>query len=268
MKRTIGQAQSEAFASLQGTSKTPDLDAAWLLQSIVRCNEPSWLISHADTLLTESQGQQLAHLLHRRQQGEPVAYLLGEAGFYGRIFAVTPDVLIPRPETENLVDEARRVLRELSEIRGRPLRVADIGTGSGCIAITLALEEPDAISSIIATDISRPALTVARRNAARLGVSDITWKHGSMMEPIESEAIDLIVSNPPYVPSSELRVAAQDPATRGLLFEPTNALDGGEDGMTYVNQIRRHGVPAVIEQQGGEIVRLNYPQSSPQEHQR
>lgn len=157
-------------------------------------------------------------LLARRLAGEPVAYILGEREFYGFVLEVTPAVLIPRPETELLVDTALAL---------RPKRILEIGTGSGAIAIALAHGLPDA--SIIATDISQAALDVAVRNGARHKTNNVEWMLSDGYAQIPQQPFDLIVSNPPYVESNDECMETGD-----LRFEPRLALAGGIDGLDVI----------------------------------
>ena len=173
-----------------------------------------------DRPLDEQELTAIRELIRRRGKGEPVAYITGTREFYGRPFRVTPDVLIPRPDTETLVQRAVSYLRDRP---GAALRVADLGTGSGCIAITLGAEVPG--THAFATDISAAALEVARGNAAALGV-DVEFVGCSWADALDG-TFDLIVSNPPYVTTDEL--AAVDRDVRD--FEPVGALLGGEDGL-------------------------------------
>lgn len=175
------------------------------------------LVAHPELVVTPQAHADFTALVARRQSGEPMAYLLGEREFYGRRFTVTPDVLVPRPDTETLVEVALACLRE----RTAP-RILDLGTGSGCVAITLQLERPDA--AVIATDVSAAALAVARANAQSLqaGVSFLQGDWFNALAP--GAAFDLIVSNPPYV-------AAADPHLAALRHEPDLALTDGGDGL-------------------------------------
>lgn len=185
----------------------------------------AWLIAHAADALTPAQAGQFLALLQRRLGGEPVAYLLGEREFYGLAFRVTPAVLIPRPETELLVELA------LARIpAGRPWRVLDLGTGSGAVAVALALQRPAA--EITAVDQSAAALAVAEDNAARLGTRNLHFLHGDWYAPLGEARFELIVSNPPYI-------AAADPhLTQGdLRFEPAVALASGADGLDDIRRI-------------------------------
>lgn len=173
-----------------------------------------------DRPLDETELASIRELVRRRSKGEPVAYITGTRDFYGRTFSVTPDVLVPRPDTETLVQHAIAYLRARP---GAELRVADLGTGSGCIPITLAVEVPG--MRVIGTDISASALDVARANAITLGV-DVGFVECSWAAALDG-SFDLIVSNPPYVTTAEL--AGVDRDVRD--FEPHGALLGGEDGL-------------------------------------
>jgi release factor glutamine methyltransferase len=181
----------------------------------------------------------IRELVRRRGKGEPVAYITGTREFYGRAFRVTPDVLVPRPDTETLVQHAVALLRNRT---GAAPRVADLGTGSGCIAITLAAEIPDA--SVTATDINPAALEVARANAVALGV-DVTVVDGSWADALDG-SFDLIVSNPPYVTTDELEAVDRDVRD----FEPRDALLGGDDGLdayrALLNSVRDHVTAARV----------------------
>jgi release factor glutamine methyltransferase len=181
------------------------------------------LVARPEAIVAAADAEAFVALAHRRALGEPLAYLLGEKEFYGRAFAVTPDVLVPRPETELLVDLALERMRAVE----RP-RVLDLGTGSGCIAVTLALECPGA--QVTAIDTSDAALAVAHRNAERLGAA-VAFRSGDWYDALPVDVtFDLIVSNPPYV-------AAGDPHMHELRFEPMRALAGGPDGLACLRTI-------------------------------
>jgi len=178
---TIASALRSGTQKLSGSSDAPHLDAERLLLHVIGRSESAWLYAHKDVTLSSSTEKQFAALLERRHTGEPLAYLLGEWEFLGRPFWVTPDVLIPRPETENLVEAALRYIETLHQ---QQIIIADIGTGSGCIAVTLACEL--AKVKCIATDISPTALAVARKNAERHGVADrIEFVEGDMLQPFD-----------------------------------------------------------------------------------
>lgn len=253
---TIAEARQVGAKLLHPYSDAPDIDAQWLLMKALGLEEASYLLAHSDQELSEKKYDTFNRLVEERTTGKPLAYLLGWAEFYGRRFAVNEHVLIPRPATEDLVAQALPLIKTLAQKLGRSLHVADIGTGSGCIAITLALESP-CIDKIYATDISPEALAVAKKNAEGYGVEKrIECLLGDMLAPLAGISIDFIVSNPPYVPSRELS-SPPTKQTRGLAFEPQAALDGGNDGQLYVTQIERSNIPAIIETVGGTIRLLN-----------
>lgn len=175
--------------------------------------------------------------LERRLAGEPVAYILGEREFYGLAFRVTADVLIPRPETELLVEFALARIPE-----GEPRRILDLGTGSGCIAVTLAHLRPQA--KVTATDLSAAALEVARSNARRHGADNIDFRLGNAFAPVLDERFDVIVSNPPYVAQSDPHLLQGD-----VRFEPKQALTSGADGLDLVRVIVAQA-PSQLEAEG------------------
>ena len=256
---TIAEITAALTRSLQAVSDAPSIDADRIVLAALKQQEPSYLLSHSNEAVSLDAQKEIQTMEERRKLGMPLAYVLGEAGFYGRIFTVTQDVLIPRPDTEALIDKALFQIPRISNALNRPIVVADIGTGSGCIAITLALELSVALKAIsyklLASDISPAALIVAKENAKRHNVTEkIQFLEGDMLAPYQDIPIDLIVSNPPYVPSSEIDDASTSPNTIGLLFEPRLALDGGQDGLTFVHQIQASGIPALIETIGGEII--------------
>jgi release factor glutamine methyltransferase len=171
----------------------------------------------------------LSALLAKRERREPTAYILGEKEFWGRSFVVSPAVLIPRPETELIVEEALRLARD-GALGDAPLRVADVGTGSGCLAVSLAGDLPTC--RVTATDTSTAALDVARTNAIRYGVSDwIDFVRAPYLDGVEG-VFDLVVSNPPYVPERDRFGLAPE-----VLCEPEDALFAGPDGLRDVRAI-------------------------------
>jgi release factor glutamine methyltransferase len=168
-------------------------------------------------------------LIERRARREPVAYIRGEQEFWSRDFAVTPAVLIPRPESELIVEELMACLPQ--DLPARPVKIADIGTGSGCLAVTAAAELP--LATVIATDISRAAIDVARANAQRHGVTDRTNFAETAYLSGVAGPFDFIISNPPYVSDAEY----EDLAPEVREYEPAEALKAGEDGLRDVRQI-------------------------------
>lgn len=185
----------------------------------------SWLYSHGEDTVDAASVGSFEQLVARRAAGEPVAYLIGRRGFWQFDLQVTPATLIPRPETELLVELALERLP-----RDRLLRVADLGTGSGAIALALAHERPSA--QVIATDASAAALAVARANAEALTLARIEFREGSWFEAIAGERFDLIVSNPPYIATDDDHLVHGD-----LRYEPRSALASGIDGLEAIRVI-------------------------------
>lgn len=213
------QPLSRAAALLWARQRIDRLDARLLLAFAGECRIEA-LIAHPDVALTPDQSLSYEQLVSRRAQGEPLAYLLGEAGFYGHQLLVTPDVLIPRPETEDLVDWALTVLQD----RPAPV-IADLGTGSGAIALALAHERPDAL--VLGVDISLAALRVAERNRQRLALNNVTWCCASWFGGWQVPGgLDLIISNPPYIPADDPHLMGD-----GVRFEPMQALTDDADGL-------------------------------------
>jgi release factor glutamine methyltransferase len=199
-------------------------DAETLLLHVLAKNK-AWLMAHGDEPLDDKSALSYAELLERRYQGEPVQYITGETEFYGLPFHVTRDVLIPRPETEHLVEK----ILELAAHFEQP-RIVDIGTGSGCIAVTLAHQLPHA--QITAIDFSAPALKIAHENARLNGVA-LRFLEGDLLAPVAAEKFDFVVSNPPYVPATDratLSVEVRD-------FEPALALFSGDDGLEVYRRL-------------------------------
>jgi release factor glutamine methyltransferase len=220
---------AQASAELQACGcATPKLDAELLLGHTLGKNR-SWLIAHADDPLDETNSRVFQQLLKRRLQREPVAYITGEKEFWSRPFHVTPDVLIPRPETEHLIEA---VLARFPD-REAPYSYCDIGTGSGCIAVTLACEYLQA--QICATDISAAALKVAQGNAEQHGVADrLTFFQGDLFTALKTrqQPFDVIISNPPYVAQHEMEGLEPE-----LGYEPRHALSDEQDGLSFLRQL-------------------------------
>jgi release factor glutamine methyltransferase len=223
--RTVMEVVRLSTGYLQGRgSGSPRLDAELLAATALGVRRLD-LYLQFDRPLDETQLSAIRELVRRRGDGEPVAYITGEREFYGRPFSVSAAVLIPRPETETLVDLALKRIRAVSQV-GRVLRIADLGTGSGCVALTLAAEIPAA--TLVGTDLSEAALAVAAANARRHGFAGrVELVAGSWADPLRGREFDVVVSNPPYIPSAELAALAGDVRDH----EPALALDGGEDGL-------------------------------------
>ncbi|MBU1211447.1 MAG: peptide chain release factor N(5)-glutamine methyltransferase [Alphaproteobacteria bacterium] len=189
------------------------------------------LIAHPEAVLNAAAALRLNEMAHRRVRHEPVSRILGEREFYGRRFEITPATLDPRPDSETLIGAALELLDEAGMRDGAPLRLIDIGTGSGCLIVTLLAELPAATG--LATDICPAALAVALRNAERHGVCDrLRLRQCDMLEGM-SGRYDLLVSNPPYIPTEE--IARLEAAVAA--FDPRRALDGGPDGLAAYRRI-------------------------------
>lgn len=198
---------------------------AELLLAHVLGRPRSWLYAHGDDELDTDATLRFTELLTRRRAGEPVAYLTGHRGFWRFDLEVNPATLIPRPETELLVELALARLPA-----DCPLRIADLGTGSGAIALALAHERPRA--DVVATDASPGALTVADTNAQALGLANVRFLQGDWFAPIAGETFDLIASNPPYIADGDVHLGEGD-----LRFEPRSALASGIDGLDAIRRI-------------------------------
>jgi release factor glutamine methyltransferase len=210
---------------------TPRLDAEVLLAETLGVDRVG-LYTHFDQPLHPEELARFKKLIQRRLQREPVAYIIGKREFWSLTFKVTPDVLIPRPETEILIAEALKVVSAVART-GRNFRILEIGTGSGAISITLAKECPSA--SLVATDLSAKALAIAQENASRLGVGGrIQFLRGDLFAPLEKEStFELIITNPPYIAEDDF--SSLPPEVRN--FEPRLALDGGKDGLAFFRKV-------------------------------
>jgi release factor glutamine methyltransferase len=217
-----------ATALAAARTKLPANEARLLLGHVMD-RPAAWLIAHDDEVLDEDILLRFASLVARRKIGEPVAYLVGQREFYGREFVVSNAVLIPRPETELLVDVVLGNGVGAGGTATSAAKILDLGTGSGCIAITLALEIPSA--QVSAVDASAAALDVARRNAERLGAR-LRLLQSDWFDGLAGERFDLIIANPPYVAAADPHLAAGD-----LRHEPVTALASGADGLDAIRRI-------------------------------
>lgn len=210
--------------ALQAARQSIPLSEARLLLGALLDRNLAWLEVHRDDALEVGLRLRFEDMVARRASGEPVAYLLGVREFFGRDFAVSPAVLIPRPDTEVLVETA------LTKLRGMEVpKLLDLGTGSGCIAVTLALEAPNA--AVTAVDASAAALEQASANGERLG-AQVRFLHGDWFVPVTGERFDLIVSNPPYIADQDPHLGQGD-----LRFEPASALSSGPAGLDDIRRI-------------------------------
>lgn len=219
---TVAEVLQGGARALQSHSDSPRLDAELLLGKILGLSR-SGLIAHGNEIIGVDSERNYDGLIDKRREGEPVAYLTGSREFWSLPLKVTPAVLVPRPETEVLVDLALQRLPP-----DRASSVLDLGTGSGAIALAIASERPRA--RVTGVDISPQALDVARQNSRDLGLARIDWRLGSWFSPVAAERFDVIVANPPYV-------AAADPALKALVAEPAIALSGGPTGLEALQEI-------------------------------
>lgn len=203
---------------------TDRIEARVLLREVLNQSD-AYLLAHDDELLTAEQAQQYVALVVRRVAGEPIAYITGRREFHGREFVVNPSVLIPRPETELLVELALQRLPA-----GTPARVLDLGAGSGCIGITIAAERPQVQVTLV--DASDAALEIARSNAVHWAPANTTLLHSDWYSAVAAERYDLIVANPPYVAEGDAHLQQGD-----LRFEPRTALAAGVDGLNDLQRI-------------------------------
>jgi release factor glutamine methyltransferase len=230
---TISQALTQARHQLQTSSPSPASDASILLCHVLDCSS-SHLIAWPDKQLSDDQSQRYNALIEERRKGKPVAYITGEKEFWSLLLKVTPAVLIPRPETEILVEFALEALKDNPKAE-----IADLGTGSGAIACALASEQPG--WHITATDTSAEALAIARQNAETHQLHNIDFVQGHWFEALQREDYDMVISNPPYV-------AAEDPhlGQGDVRFEPDDALSAGIQGMDDIEVIAREAADHLV----------------------
>jgi release factor glutamine methyltransferase len=248
----LAEATQRIAAALALDKREARIEARVLLSHALEVDH-AWLIAHDRDVPTVTQQNAIAELIDRRAGGEPVAYILGEREFYGFNFAITPAVLIPRPDSELLVEAAFNLLPE-----NTACRVLDLGTGSGAIAISLALHRP--LAEVIALDISADALAVAQHNARRLGAGNVHFEIGdwfaakSLKTSVKN--LDIIVTNPPYIQATDPHLNMGD-----LRFEPVQALAAGDDGLRDLRAIIA-GAPAHLVEGGWLLLEHGYDQAA------
>jgi release factor glutamine methyltransferase len=242
--RTLAQLQGWGQAQLSGAEARRESEML-LVHALQR--DRAWLFAHARDAVEPALRARFAALVAERTRGVPVAYLLGRWGFWDLDLQVTPATLIPRPETERLVEAA---LERLD--RTRASRIADLGTGSGAIALALARERP--LAQVVATDASPEALAVACANARHHGLDRVEFRLGDWLAPLGEETFDLIASNPPYVADDDPHVGEGD-----LRFEPRAALTSGVDGLDAIRTIAA-GAPAHLHPGGHLLLEHGYGQ--------
>jgi release factor glutamine methyltransferase len=222
-------------------------EARILLAHVLGCDR-AWLIARADAMVSGAQAATFDQITRRRHQGEPVAYLTGRREFYGLDLEITQDVLIPRPETELLVDLALERIDERDTSH-----VLDLGTGSGAIALAIAHLRPRA--RVLGIDVSPQAIALAGRNAARLQVANVEFTQSNWFDEVPREAFAQIVSNPPYVSDLDPHLREGD-----LRFEPSTALKGGVDGLAAIRAIVARA-SAYLASRGSLLIEHGYDQA-------
>lgn len=248
-RNSIANLLREASQALEARGVPEARREAGSLLSFVIGKDRTFLISHADDPLEESEVDRFREVLARRAEGEPLQYITGLQDFYGREFRVAPDVLIPRPETELLVEAA---LELIANVRGPS--ICDVGTGSGCIAVTLLCERTDARA--VAVDVSEAALKVAAQNAHLLGVTDrIELKLSDCFDGLSKTTFDLVVSNPPYVSSAALAGLQREVRDH----EPLVALSPGADGLSVIRRLLQDA-PGFLNPGGHLIMEIGFDQ--------
>ena len=250
MTVSIAKALREAAQALDHAGIADAWREASSLLTHVTSRDRTFLISHAEDLLDDRELRDFAAAISRRAVGEPAQYITGVQDFYGRSFRVTPDVLIPRPETELLVEAALRVMKENA-------RVCDVGTGSGCIAVTLLCERADAHA--VGLDISEAALVVARENASKYGVEKrISLRASDCFSALDrnTDQFDVIVSNPPYVSAKAVPGLQREVRDH----EPLVALTPGADGLSVIRRLLLDG-PTFLKPKGNLLLEIGFDQA-------
>jgi len=232
MSTSIAQAILEGANKLRQAGVPDERREAGSLLMYVLERDRSYILTHAEDPLSDEQVEKFSDSLNERARGKPLQYITGRQEFFGLEFEVNSDVLIPRPETELLVEAALSLVSQ-----SEALRICDVGTGSGCIIVTLLTKLP--LANAVALDISAPALKVAERNATRHGVRDrlslVPSDCFAGLGPATGPGFDLIVSNPPYVAEAEIECLQREVRD----FEPRGALTAGEDGLTVIRRLLR-----------------------------
>jgi release factor glutamine methyltransferase len=269
MALSLHQILSHATAVLTTNGvPNPHLDAEVLLARVLGLTRAS-LYARLQDVIPEADVQRCHQLLRRRQQREPLQYITGVQEFWSLEFKVTPDVLIPRPETELIIEIALQLLsqhsgvsrqeeNQKSKINSSAIRILDVGTGSGCIAIALAKELPEA--EVWATDVSSVSLTVAQENSQRHGVADhVHFLQGDLFVPLHSLDLtfDLIVSNPPYIADNDIPTLQPEVSN----WEPRGALAGGHDGLDFYRRLLGEG-PQYLHSGGWLVMEIGHGQRS------
>lgn len=248
MTERIYEARNRAFSLLE--EKGLDSGSVTILLQHITGLSHAMLLANMQTELTKTESQRFWEKLDQLLEGKPIQHITGVESFYGRTFNVNEHVLIPRPETEELIYYA--LDRQQHLFQTDTLKVADIGTGSGAIAITLKLEKPNV--QVTATDISEEALAVAKENARSLGAT-VCFQQGDLAEPLASEKWDIVLSNPPYISDAE----AKDMTSTVLDYEPHTALFAKDDGLFCYQKLASQ-LPSIMNRPGLVGVEIGYKQ--------
>ncbi|PKO92682.1 MAG: peptide chain release factor N(5)-glutamine methyltransferase [Betaproteobacteria bacterium HGW-Betaproteobacteria-1] len=224
IRRRLTEARKQLEAGLKLDGREAALEARLLLQESLNVSH-AWLLTHEDDALTDDAARTFEDKLQRRLRGEPVAYILGQREFYGLDLTVSPDTLIPRPDTETLVEAALERIPP-----NQSCKVLDLGTGTGAIALAIASQRPDA--ELTAVDFSGKALNIAAGNAKQLNIRNVRFLQSDWFTSLGGETFDIIVSNPPYIAKTDPHLIQGD-----LRFEPMSALASGSDGLDDIRRI-------------------------------
>ena len=214
-------------ASLNVEFSSASIEVRCLLQAALQVNH-AYLLSHPEYQLSSEQHERYSAFFERRLKGEPAAYILGKREFFGLSFKVTPATLIPRPDTELLVELALQRIPQQGECR-----ILDLGTGSGAIALSIAHERPN--TEVVAVDASQAALEIAQLNVQQLNLTNVELLHSDWFAALQGERFDVIVSNPPYIAAGDVHLTQGD-----LRFEPPTALSSGADGLADIRHLCAH----------------------------
>lgn len=244
----LTQDAARLAAALTLDSSSARIEVQCLLQQVLGVPR-SYLLAHPERCLNAAENRRYQDLLQRRLGGEPMAYILGEREFFGLNLKVTPDTLIPRPDTELLVELALQRIPSTG-----PARVLDLGSGSGAIALAIAHERPQA--AVLGCDASAAALAVAQENAQRLRLANVQFVHSSWFSRIGTQRFDLIVSNPPYIAAADPHLGQGD-----VRFEPASALASGTDGLDDIRHIISHAL-AHLQPAGWLLLEHGYNQAA------
>jgi release factor glutamine methyltransferase len=238
-----------ASATVLLNNEESGIEAQLLLQHVLNVNR-AWLIAHENDALEANNHAAFEALLKRRLNGEPIAYILGYREFYGLKLQVTPDTLIPRPDTETLVEAALAKTPQ-----NQPCKILDLGTGTGAIALAIAKHRPQAL--VTAVDASDAALKISQENAQNLKITNVQFLLSDWFGALQNQTFDVIVSNPPYIAQNDAHLTQGD-----LRFEPASALASGTDGLDDIRQIIAHA-PQHLNPHGYLLLEHGYDQAIP-----